>query len=142
MESAFHNLFKACVLDKERSHEVLKAAWDTANIYCNRESEKVIGTFLKKYNIPCHKITIATKVHGLVTDSIALYSFQHPELKEQHDYVNQDGLSRAGIFNTVDASLKCLGIDYINLLQIHRFDPNTPIGGNHTCTSRSRLERC
>ncbi|KAJ7797743.1 NADP-dependent oxidoreductase domain-containing protein [Mycena olivaceomarginata] len=125
---------RAWVLDEEPSHEVLKAAWDrglttwdTANVYCNGESEKVIGTFLKKYNIPRHKIIIATKVHGLVTDDIALYGFQHPELKEQRDYVNQDGLSRAGIFNAVDASLKRLGIEYIDLLQIHRFDPNTPI---------------
>ncbi|KAF8197237.1 NADP-dependent oxidoreductase domain-containing protein [Mycena galopus ATCC 62051] len=125
---------RAWVLDEEPSHEVLKAAWDrglntwdTANVYCNGESEKVIGTFLKKYNIPRHKIIIATKAHGLVTDDIALNSFQHPELKEQRDYVNQDGLSRAGIFNAVDASLKRLGIDYIDLLQIHRFDPNTPI---------------
>ncbi|KAF8209106.1 NADP-dependent oxidoreductase domain-containing protein [Mycena galopus ATCC 62051] len=125
---------RSWVLDEEPSHEVLKAAWDrglntwdTANVYCNGESEKVIGTFLKKYNIPRHKIIIATKAHGLVTDDITLYSFQHPELKEQRDYVNQDGLSRAGIFNAVDASLKRLGIDYIDLLQIHRFDPNTPI---------------
>ncbi|KAJ7873969.1 NADP-dependent oxidoreductase domain-containing protein [Mycena leptocephala] len=125
---------RAWALDEEPSHEVLKAAWDrglttwdTANVYCNGESEKVIGSFLKKYNIPRHKIIIATKVHGLVTDDITLYGFQQPELKEQRDYVNQDGLSRAGIFNAVDASLKRLGIDYIDLLQIHRFDPNTPI---------------
>jgi len=54
-------------------------------------------------------------------------------MKEQadptkRDYVNQGGLSRAAIFNAVDASLKRLDTPYIDLYQIHRFDPNTPIG--------------
>ncbi|KAJ7239263.1 NADP-dependent oxidoreductase domain-containing protein [Mycena rebaudengoi] len=125
---------RSWVLDEEPSHEVLKAAWDrglttwdTANVYCNGVSEKVIGTFLKKYNIPRHKIIIATKVRGLVTDDIAAYGFQHPEFREQRDYVNQDGLSRAAIFNGVDACLQRLDTPYIDLLQIHRFDPWTPI---------------
>lgn len=50
-----------------------------------------------------------------------------PEIKDAKDYVNQGGLSRAAIFNAVEASLKRLQTDYIDLLQIHRFDPNTPI---------------
>ena len=52
------------------------------------------------------------------------YAGELPKLK---DYVNQAGLSRKAIFNAVDASLKRMGIDYIDLLQIHRFDPNVPI---------------
>jgi aryl-alcohol dehydrogenase-like predicted oxidoreductase len=47
-----------------------------------------------------------------------------PQLK---DYVNQGGLSRQAIFNAVNASLKRLDLDYVDLLQIHRFDPNTPL---------------
>ena len=43
------------------------------------------------------------------------------------DYVNQGGLSRNAIFNAVDASLKRLEMDYVDLLQIHRFDKNTPV---------------
>ena len=43
------------------------------------------------------------------------------------DYVNQGGLSRQAIFNAVNASLKRLGLEYIDLLQIHRFDANTPL---------------
>ncbi|KAJ7247773.1 Aldo/keto reductase [Mycena rebaudengoi] len=102
--------------------------WDTANIYCNGESERVIGSFLKKYNIPRHKILIATKIkHLVVEDDIATYGFRQPELRDQRDYVNQDGLSRAAIFNAVDASLRSLDMPYIDLLQIHRFDPATPI---------------
>ncbi|KAJ6628319.1 Aldo keto reductase [Mycena sp. CBHHK59/15] len=122
------------VLDEDASVELLKAAWergfntfDTANTYSNGESEKVVGLFMKKYNIPRHKIIIATKVYNLVVDDIEVFGFQHLELREQRDYVNQDGLSRAGIFNVVEACLERLGTPYIDLLQIHRFDLKTPI---------------
>jgi aryl-alcohol dehydrogenase-like predicted oxidoreductase len=50
-----------------------------------------------------------------------------PELHAQRDYVNQAGLSRAAIFNAVDASLQRLGTTYIDLLQIHQFDAKTPV---------------
>ena len=46
---------------------------------------------------------------------------------EQLGYVNQQGLSRKHIFESVDHSLQRLGLDYIDLLQCHRFDPTTPI---------------
>ncbi|KAJ7081001.1 NADP-dependent oxidoreductase domain-containing protein [Mycena epipterygia] len=125
---------RAWVLDEEAAFEVLKAAWDrglttfdTANIYSNGESERIIGKFLKKYNIPRHKVIIATKVHHLVVDDVMTYGFQHRELRDTRDYVNQDGLSRAGIFNAVDASLARLDTPYIDLLQIHRFDPRVPV---------------
>ena len=48
-------------------------------------------------------------------------------MKESKDYVNQGGLSRQAIFNAVNASLKRLGTDYIDLLQIHRFDAAVPV---------------
>ncbi|KAJ6556843.1 Aldo/keto reductase [Mycena vulgaris] len=125
---------RSWVLDDEPSLEVLKAAWDcglttfdTANIYSNGESERIIGKFLKTYDIPREKVIIATKVHHLVLDDITKFGFQHPELRSTRDYVNQDGLSRAGIFNAVEASLQRLGTPYIDLLQTHRFDPRVPV---------------
>ncbi|KAJ7663111.1 NADP-dependent oxidoreductase domain-containing protein [Mycena polygramma] len=123
------------ILDEEPAMEVLKAAWDhglttfdTANIYSNGESERIIGKFLKKYDIPRAKVVIATKVHHLVVeDDMTKFGFLNPQMRNTRDYVNQDGLSRAGIFNAVEASLKRLDTPYIDLLQIHRFDPRVPV---------------
>ncbi|KAJ7089044.1 Aldo/keto reductase [Mycena crocata] len=122
------------ILDEEPSLEILKAAWDcglttfdTANIYSNGESERIIGKFLKTYNIPRQKVVIATKCHFLVHEDPTQFGFMNPQLRDTRDYVNQSGLSRAAIFNAVDASLARLDTSYIDLLQIHRFDPDTPI---------------
>ena len=48
-------------------------------------------------------------------------------MKASKDYVNQGGLSRQAIFSAVNASLKRLGTDYLDLLQIHRFDKTVPV---------------
>ncbi|KAG5634170.1 Aldo-keto reductase dtxS3 [Sphagnurus paluster] len=50
-----------------------------------------------------------------------------PELRNEREYVNQSGQSRTAIFNAFDASLARLQLTYIDLLQIHRFDPTTPV---------------
>ncbi|KAG2141897.1 NADP-dependent oxidoreductase domain-containing protein [Suillus clintonianus] len=117
------------VLDEEPAIEIMKAAWDlgintidTANVYSNGESEILIAKFIKKYNIPRHQIIIATKCNGLVADDPSIQSFFRPDLKQLPEYVNQYGLSRAAIFNAVDASLVRLETPYIDLFQIHRFD--------------------
>ncbi|KAG2140716.1 NADP-dependent oxidoreductase domain-containing protein [Suillus cothurnatus] len=119
------------VLDEEPSIEILKAAWDlgvntidTANMYSNGESERIIAKFIKKYNIPRSQIIIATKCYALVGNDPSLQTFFMPDLKKLPEYVNQSGLSRAAIFNAVDASLARLETPYIDLLQIHRFDPS------------------
>ncbi|EPE09815.1 aldo-keto reductase [Ophiostoma piceae UAMH 11346] len=122
------------VLGEAESLPLLKAAydrglntWDTANVYSNGESERVIGKALKEYNIPRHKILIFTKLHGAVGEDIGLRTaFIRSKLMASKDYTNQFDQSRAAIFNQVEASLKRLGTDYIDLLQIHRFDPDTP----------------
>ncbi|KAF3909004.1 hypothetical protein ABW21_db0200986 [Orbilia brochopaga] len=124
------------VLDEDAALPLLKAAydkgintWDTANIYSNGRSEEVIGKAIKKYEIPRHKIIILTKCYsGIVEGDGSGHSFLFQEqVDASKDYINQSGLSRAAIFNQVEGSLKRLDTDYIDLLQIHRFDYNTPI---------------
>jgi len=121
------------VINEDKALPLLKAAWDhgvtswdTANIYSNGESERIIAKALKKYNIPRSKVIIMTKCHFLVGDNPGMHTLWNPELHNQRDYVNQAGLSRGAIFNQVEASLARLETDYIDLLQIHRADVNTP----------------
>ncbi|KAI1980651.1 hypothetical protein LOZ51_001865 [Ophidiomyces ophidiicola] len=117
------------VLEEEESMEMLKAAWDrgvntwdTANVFSNGDSERIIGKTLKKYQIPRHKVVLITKVFctvGEQRDNAMAYA---EPLRGAKDYVNQSGLSRQSIFNNVNASLERLQTDYIDLLLIHRSD--------------------
>ncbi|CAE7002765.1 hypothetical protein HRS9139_09878 [Pyrenophora teres f. teres] len=123
------------VLGEEDGNALLKAAydrgintWDTANVYSNGESEIIMGKALRVHNIPRSKVVIMTKCCRAVTDlniepDISINTAFYPELSRQSkDYVNHFGLSRASIFQQVEASLQRLGTDYIDVLQIHRFD--------------------
>lgn len=102
--------------------------WDTANVYSNGASEEIVGKALKKYNIPRHKVVILTKCWGAVAEEPeARYALQREPFQASKDYQNQFGLSRTAIFNQVEASLKRLDTPYVDLLQIHRFDYDTPI---------------
>jgi aryl-alcohol dehydrogenase-like predicted oxidoreductase len=83
--------------------------FDTANVYSAGASEEIIGKLLGEL-AKRDEIVIATKVHGRMG----------PGPKGA-------GLSRAAIFTQVDESLRRLGTDYIDLYQIHRYDPETPI---------------
>ncbi|KRB44864.1 aldo/keto reductase [Terrabacter sp. Root181] len=83
--------------------------WDTANVYQHGTSEELVGRAIKRY-ARREDIVLATKVHG-----------------KMHDGPGGQGLSRKAILEQVDASLTRLGTDYIDLYQIHRFDPETPV---------------
>lgn len=83
---------------------------DTADVYSEGESERLLGSALKSLNRPREQLVIATKVRGRVGPG-----------------VNQVGLSRAHILASIDNSLRRLGLDYVDLYQIHGFDPATPI---------------
>ncbi|KIK58978.1 hypothetical protein GYMLUDRAFT_45005 [Collybiopsis luxurians FD-317 M1] len=127
-------LWAPWILDEDKSIPILKAAWDrgfqtidTANVYGNGESEKIIAKFIAKYNIPRNQIVIMTKCNGLVADDPGTRTYYNPQMQNMPQYVNQAGLSRAAIFNAVDASLKRLNTSYVDLLQIHRFDPKVPV---------------
>ncbi|KAG6822192.1 hypothetical protein H0H92_014891, partial [Tricholoma furcatifolium] len=122
------------VLGEEETMKILDTAWalgintiDTANVYSNGESERIIGNWIKRNKIPRERLIVASKCFGIVGHEVGLRTALLPDLKNQRDYVNQSGLSRAAIFNAVDASLARLQLDYIDLLQIHRFDPATPV---------------
>ncbi|KAI3336352.1 Aldo/keto reductase [Xylariaceae sp. AK1471] len=122
-------------VDEDEALPLLKYAydnglnsWDTANIYSQGASEAIVGKALKKFNIPRHKVIIMTKCFWGVGETPDVYHWDVPEyIEKAKDYTNQLGLSRAAIFNAVNASLKRLDTDYIDLLQIHRFDYNAPI---------------
>ncbi|HEX4242148.1 MAG TPA: aldo/keto reductase [Steroidobacteraceae bacterium] len=82
---------------------------DTANVYSLGKSEALLGQALKTLGLPRRNLIIATKATGVMDDT-----------------PNGRGQSRHHIFNEVDASLKRLQTDYIDLYQLHAFDPLTP----------------
>ena len=83
--------------------------WDTANVYSGGTSEEITGEAIRKYTSR-EQVVLATKVFGSMGAG-----------------PGERGLSRRAIFEQVDASLARLGTDYIDLYQIHRFDPETPV---------------
>lgn len=106
------------LLDEEKSRVILKKAldlgvnfFDTANVYGNGTSEEYLGRALRDF-ADRNEVIIATKV------------FFGDDL---HEGRNTTGLSRKAIFSQVEASLKRLGTDYIDVLYIHRWDYKTPI---------------
>jgi aryl-alcohol dehydrogenase-like predicted oxidoreductase len=101
--------------------------FDTANAYSNGESEEILGKAIKKYKWRRDNIVIATKVWAVVGRGLEQPLAMSDDEKEQNGYVNQFGLSRKHIFESIDASLDRLGLPYVDLLQIHRFDPRTPV---------------
>ena len=105
------------VLDEEESRPFIKRAleaginfFDTADVYSLGASEEVLGRALKDFGPSRDRLVIATKVYSPVGDD-----------------PNQRGLSRKHIRHAIDDSLRRLGTDYVDLYQIHRFDPATPI---------------
>jgi 1-deoxyxylulose-5-phosphate synthase len=83
--------------------------FDTANAYSDGTSEEIVGQALKEYTRR-DEVVIATKVFFPMSPG-----------------PNGGGLSRKAIFTAIDASLRRLGTDYVDLYQIHRWDPNTPL---------------
>jgi len=84
--------------------------FDTADMYSVGQSEVVLGNSLKKLGVQRDKVVIATKLHNPMGDD-----------------PNQRGQSRKHVKHAIDDSLRRLGVDYVDLYQIHRFDHHTPI---------------
>jgi aryl-alcohol dehydrogenase (NADP+) len=106
----------AWTLNEETSRQFMKKSldaginfFDTANVYSLGTSEEFVGRALRDYALR-DEVVVATKVHGTMRKGR-----------------NAAGLSRKAIMTEVDHSLRRLGMDYIDLYQIHRFDPTTPI---------------
>ena len=104
------------VLGLEEARPMFRRAWDagvnffdTANVYAEGTSEEITGALIKEL-APRDEIVLATKVFGKMRSG-----------------PNGSGLSRKAILSEIDNSLKRLGTDYVDLYQIHRFDPDTPI---------------
>ena len=106
----------AWTLDEEQSRPFIRRAveeginfFDTANVYSDGTSEEITGRALADF-AKREEIVLATKVHGVMRPG-----------------PNSRGLSRKEIMFEIDASLRRLGTDYVDLYQIHRWDPRTPI---------------
>ncbi|RDW84329.1 aldo-keto reductase-10 [Coleophoma cylindrospora] len=119
------------VADEKEALQILKGAWDrglntwdTANMYSNGVTEELIGKAIKTFDIPRHKLILMTKCFHAVGEETSLIDAKYPVMRNTKDYVNQNGLSRAAIFNAVESSLRRLDTAYIDILQIHRYDPS------------------
>ncbi|WP_448100218.1 aldo/keto reductase [Luteibacter jiangsuensis] len=106
----------AWTLDEEESRPFIRKAldlginfFDTANTYSDGTSEEIVGRALKDF-ARRDEVVLATKT-----------------FHRWREGPNAGGLSRKAIFHSVDDSLRRLGTDYIDLLQIHRFDKGTPV---------------
>jgi 1-deoxyxylulose-5-phosphate synthase len=104
------------VLDEDAARPIIRAAleggitvFDTANVYSGGSSEEITGRLLKEM-ARRDEVVIATKVHGRMRPG-----------------PNGAGLSRAAIMTEIDASLRRLGVEHVDLYQIHRWDRHTPI---------------
>lgn len=123
--------WRSWMLDEEAARPLFRQAvelginfFDTADTYSGGEGEVVTGKLLAQFfpGSRREEAVIATKVFNpvdLAFEGDAAATFQRRP--------NKDGLGRKRILHAVDASLQRLGVDYIDLYQIHRFDPNTPL---------------
>jgi aryl-alcohol dehydrogenase-like predicted oxidoreductase len=108
--------FNEWALDDQAAEPIFRQAvelgitfWDTANVYGFGTSEEIVGRAINEYTRR-DDVVLATKVFF-----------------KMHDGPGGAGLSRKAIMEQIDASLRRLGTDYVDLYQIHRFDPETPV---------------
>jgi aryl-alcohol dehydrogenase-like predicted oxidoreductase len=116
-------------LEQETCTKLTRAAFDsgvtfidTADVYSNGLSEQVLGKAIN--DLPRDELVIATKVFGRMG---AYGAADTPDAKRRATNANLWGLSRKHIFDAIDASLSRLGLDYVDLYQVHAFDPLTPL---------------
>ena len=108
--------FNGWALDDAAAEPIFRQAvdlgitfWDTANIYGFGSSEEIVGRAINRYSRR-EDVVLATKLRF-----------------RMHDGPGGSGLSRKAVLEQIDASLRRLGTDHVDLYQIHRFDPDTPV---------------
>ncbi|KAI0250090.1 NADP-dependent oxidoreductase domain-containing protein [Lactifluus subvellereus] len=128
--------WRAWVLGENEAIEHVKFAYehgvntfDTANMYSSGISEVCLGRAIKALNLPREEIVVMTKVCRAMAKTMdgSILSEKRATELDKMGYVNQYGLSRKHIFESVKKSLERLQLDYVDVLQCHRFDPDTPI---------------
>ena len=109
--------WRSWVLEQEEAKPFVQRAleaginfFDTADVYSTGESERITGNLLKELGVKRENVIVATKVNGQMSED-----------------VNDKGLSRKHILDSIDKSLKRLQMDYVDLYQIHRWDYEVPI---------------
>jgi aryl-alcohol dehydrogenase-like predicted oxidoreductase len=109
--------WRSWVLEQEEAKPFVQRAlesginfFDTADVYSTGESERITGNLLKELGVKRENVVVATKVNGQMSEDI-----------------NDKGLSRKHILDSIDKSLKRLQMDYVDLYQIHRWDYEVPI---------------
>ncbi|KAL1938235.1 hypothetical protein VTO73DRAFT_11879 [Trametes versicolor] len=101
--------------------------FDTANSYSNGLSEIILGKAIKEFKLPREELVIMAKVGRPVAPEVPFNFLLQKKKPEDIGIINQYGLTRKHIFDSVKASLARLQLNYIDVLQCHRFDYNTPI---------------
>lgn len=112
------------VVAQEQADEMVRVAleagvnfFDTADVYSQGQSEEILGKAVRASGVPRESVVVATKVRGAMSTEAA----------EGSGDTNNAGLSRKHVIEACHASLRRLGLDYIDLYQIHGFDPVTPL---------------
>ncbi|CCM05335.1 uncharacterized protein FIBRA_07549 [Fibroporia radiculosa] len=100
---------------------------DQEEVYSNGLSEVMLGKAIKTLNLPREEIVVMTKLFGAVAPRYDMSIMAQGLKPEDLGIINQKGLNRKYIFDSVKKSLERLQLDYVDLLQCHRFDYDTPI---------------
>ncbi|MDX2235769.1 MAG: aldo/keto reductase [Hyphomonadaceae bacterium] len=125
-------------LEQDASNALVKMAFDagvtffdTADVYSSGQSERILGEAIRALGVGRDEVVIATKAFGRFFAPAPAEGMSEEAVRaahaRRHKSHNTWGLSRKHLFDAVDASLKRLSMDHIDLYQIHGFDPVTPL---------------